>query len=125
MSTFIKPIITCICFSIIAFILLDKFGGSEYFYYEKKYKNEILNGVNYRIGYWEKTSIDHYYANKEKNKKTTEELDYKRKNRKHFHSEEIIEILRAKQFNYKALIFSIAIAIGTFTLMYKQTKKAE
>ena len=130
MSKFIKLSILAICLSVIVFILLEKFSRTEYAYFEKKYKKEVVDGKTITTTYYKVLTQEEYNILKEKKKLYYDVLS---EENRHLNEYEKINNInnyldsfeKIKKFNSKALIFSIAVGIGFFTLMYKQNKKDE
>ena len=97
MRRLIKPIVLAICLSIIAFILMEKIKP-EYTYYAHKFMdgNPTKDGYYTTVDKWEEVTQEEYTkigGGKTKKKYTL------------------------------PIIFSIAVAVASFTLLYKQKSK--
>jgi hypothetical protein len=121
MSKIIKPLVLAICISVIAFIISDKFIGPTYSYYKKELSKETKDGLIITYTYWIKITQDDYYGIKEGN----ENMEKERISRKKYgyYALTLTETKRVKLFNYKALIISLAVAVGSFTLMFKTNNR--
>lgn len=103
MNKLVKPVTIALSIAVIAFILLDKIKP-DYKYYEHGYKYSQKDGVNYQTGKWIEITQEKYEIYKDPKKKNSSK-DVKKKN--------VYTI---------PLIFSIAVAVASFTFLYKPEK---
>ena len=121
MKKLIKPLVLAICISVIAFIISDKFIGASYSYHSKRVTGERRNDSIYRTTHWDIITQDAYYDIKDRNEKIDSRRISKNASIDNYEYR-LAEIKRVKLFNSNALLISIAVAIVSFTLMYKHKK---